>query len=423
MSVHTEPGIQLLPSGDMRIVFAGPLRILKFNLTRPGRLDPEGVRRVAREIEREGLFKIRATAQDKVAHTVFNLAGTKDSLFPLGLIDAFELPVASLSEQVRPHASRFVGKHSPFKSWEITAAVLRLFENGYGAVIVTIDFRVDAAAESEDTSAFLRQYFSFESELNISLRECVKATLNKTIPGLCRRLAKTTKGSPMVEGQVRFLSTFYVLSSEWSSAKLTSLAVPTAIRSMVQPEANDPLLSQSNSPSELICFTSGFHLYIWNRKETREYLPRAVSLVSFLNLMNILYGEIDDIKDEIAARLKSGRTPFFAPTDLDEKLEIMYGEIMVSSATWRRDFSSFRNEIDRRWLLGEAKRFCFTLIAALEARSARKRALVIGGLIALFTLTQIVSVIEDGAQLLDRINAPPGVAVSAEEPAAAPQVP
>jgi hypothetical protein len=393
---------EITPNGDVRIVFAGPLRVLKFDLVKPARLDAAKVRIQARALEVSGDLKVRAPELDSSAQTVFNLAGTKDSLFPLGLIDAFELPINDISAKIRPAALQFVGKHSPFKSFETVAAVLRLFENGYGAVILTIDFRVAPEDRTAETVAFLAQYFAHDSGACIALRAAAIDALNGVVPQLCRKLTVSAADRQALEGKVRFLSTFYVLSGAWDSRGAAPLTLQRPLHAIVQPDANDSLPNQSNSNIEFVSFTSGFHLYVWNRNDAIDHLQRSISLVSFLNLMNILYAEIDDIKDDIATRLKTGRTPWFAPTDLDEKLEIMYGQIMVSSASWRRDFSSFRDEINRRWRLSEAKQFCITLIAALEARSARKRALFLGVLIALFTLMQVVSVIEDGAQLLDR---------------------
>lgn len=396
--------MELAPDDSFRVVFAGPINVMRGKLSAQTKLNAHSILDAARHLELRGLLTIRSRANDHSAQSIFDLAGTSQSLFPLGLIGAFELPTEPVRASLSPFIDKeYLGADSPFAACEVAAVVLRVFENGYGAITLTLEFINRPGLAAGTLSKYVSEHFAYQSSKSVALRQGSLQVLNDLVPTVLGKLIVPRKKSHW-DGQIRFLSTMFVMSAAWSETLPHALRLPLSLRRILQPEAADDLTNQSNSDEEYIAFTSGFHIYVWNRNANPDFVQRIISLASFLNLMNILYFQIDDIKNELVEVLGKGKIPLLAPTDIDERLEVIYNQVMVSSASWRRDFSSFRDEIDRRWRLGELKQYCFSLIQTLEARSARKRTLAIGILLALISAAQLVSIVADGFQLSDRFS-------------------
>ena len=394
--------VELTPGGQVRVVYAGPIRVVAARLGRSVLLDKKKILARARSLEAAGRLTIRDPAQDAAAQQVFSLAGTTETLFPLGLIGAFDLPMQEFGEELHPFSSAIREKWPYYTDCKVSAALLRVFQNGHAAVVLTLDFTTSPTADAAQDVSAIGQSFAFDGAENAHLKTGALNALNKVVPELLQALVSGAAPKSKFDGAVRFLSTFYVMSANWPAVEPHDVHLPSALRPLLQPEASDRLSNQSNNANEYVAFTSGFHMYVWNQRVQPDHLQRTISLVSFLNLMNILFVQIDDIKNSIVEVLVKRKTPFLAPTDIDERLEILYSQIMVSSSSWRRDFSSFRDEINRRWRLAETKQYCFNLIHALEARSARRRAVFIGALFGVISVAQLISIAEDLVQLLDR---------------------
>jgi hypothetical protein len=396
--------MEILPNGDLRIVFSGPFRLVKMSLGKWTVLDVADVRASASLAEQFGHFSVRDPANDQSALTVFDLAGTSALPFPIELIVALDLPLPWFQTQLAPHMKPLLASAGPFSGFRVAAGVVRLFRNGFGSVVFTVDLKARNGVNDKTYLEFLQSRLAGSSPTLVELKNRVRAIVQQRLSEVCTAVARfSVIDENQIDGEIHFLSTFHVFSADWDDTVDPDLCLAGSLRSLLEPEPGEPLANQSNTAREFVMFTSGFHIYVWNRRHAVDHTSRIIALVSFLTLMNILWAELDSVKNTVMEMIETKRVPLFAPTDLDERLEILYSQIMVSSVSWRRDSSSFRDQVDRRWRISELKDYCFSLIAALEARSARRRSIIFGGILAFVTIAQIFSVIEDGWQLYDRV--------------------
>lgn len=389
--------MEVLPSGDLRIVFAGPARLVETSLKKWLNLDGAAVQEPALAMVKRVGGRIREKEEDECAQGMFDLAGTTATLFPLERVVVLEMPSDAIEAAIAEDALRFVGGHSPFSSFKVAENIVRIFANGYATVALSIDFGCGKTTSAKYI-AYLRRAFAYDASEFGRLRDAVLSALRaQALQISTELLSDALPRKCRLVGEVPFLSTVYIFSGRWAEPKGRHIQLHEDLRIMIQPEAGEPLLSQSTSSRELIIYTSGFHIYIHNRNHGEMSDERRTTLICFLNLMNVLYDQLEYIKNVVKEKLKQ-RTRFYVPTDIDERLEILYNQVMVAS-TWRRDIRSFTAQISRRWMLPELKEYCLALIAALEARSASKRKRYFTYFLAIVTLAQLVSVAEDWDQL------------------------
>jgi hypothetical protein len=392
--------MDIRPDGALRIVLSGPLRLTKAKLGQWRPLEPRSIKHAAARLDSSGLFTVRSRSEDVSALNIFQLAGTSVSPYPLELAEALDLDPLTASAALRPLFAPFTTRSSPFSSAKFVGAVLRLFGNGYATAVFTVDLVPRRQLESGKYLEYLAHRFDYAGADSIALRSKAMLAGQALISPVCRALVEEC-GLPCssVDGQLPFLSVFYVAAADWDPNTHEDLRLTPILRPMLQPEANDTFVNQSSSSKEFVIYTSGFHMYIWNRRVTKSPKERTIALVSFLGLMNIIYDQLNFARTEVLEILTHGRIPLFKHSDLDEKLEIIYSQVMTTSVSWRRDISSFRDQIDRRWRMAEMKNYCFTLIKELEARSARKRRKWITLFVILFSVAQLVSVLADAVTL------------------------
>lgn len=392
--------MDIAPSGSVTIVFSGPFRFTKAKLGEWIAGDITTIQAAILELSSRGHFSVRSADDDRSALAIFRLAGTNDSPFPLELISALDIPPDLLRNEISQITKPFVRRSGPFTSAKVVAAVIRLFANGHGAVVISVQFSARRGIDTDTYLDSLATMFAFDRPLAVQLRASMNDLATRIVTRTCRDIAAVSRG-PTVDGTVKFVTMFYVMSGEWDSRTHEELRLTPRLRPILQPQCSDTLRNQSSSCEEIVIYTSGFHVYVWNRTQSPDYWHRTIALVSFLNLINILWEELDFVKNEVI-RMLSTKVPLNARSDLDEHLDVIYSQIMVSSTNWRMDFKSFRDEIDRRWGVHEFKDYCFSLIREFEARSSRRRQRFATWMLALIAVLQLISVIQDGHELTDR---------------------
>lgn len=419
--------MEILPTGNLRIVFAAATQLVDCGLEDLFEVRPNIIQHAARRMEAAGLLSFRTPEEDPSANTIFGLAGTTKFPFPVALEGTLDLPTGPLERALRPFAQAFLGEQSPFGSFAVRFAVLRVFGNGYGGVSMAVDFERVGDMSDDEYAAYLSRYFAYSAADQVAFRDNARAALNRLLPGVCETLLaearlpawrsakrawsanllrRLVRQPPALRGAINArlsaLSTLYVSAGDWRDCPDNVLHLDSRLRTMLQGEPGEAFVNQSPSHDELVIFSSGYHIYIYNKSIIQDSAQRAVGLTAFLNLMNMLYRQLSDIKDLIRDFLAENRTPWRVRSDIDEKIEVLYSQVMVSAPSWRRDFSSFADQVNRRWRLQELKQFCLTLFAAWEARSARRRAVVVTWVLGLIAATQIFSAAEDSHDLYDR---------------------
>lgn len=415
--------MDITPSGNLRIVFTGPLRLV---LAEPGNWAPIPRERLAQaiaDLAAEGHFRLRAAEEDQSAIDLFKLKGTSESPYPLDMVQSVDLPPDAVADRLLPLLKPMTGRGSPFVRVMLKAAVLRIFANGYGAVVFAVELIARRDVDADAYIAFLAQRFDFMGPANEKLRaQCLEAVQGMIRASCAAIITRCGLSDGALDGKVHFLGLFYVVAAEWDPSTAEELRLDPRLRPMLQPEAGDDLVNQSPFRSELVLYTSGFHMYVWNSRVTANPTPRAIALVAFAALMNILWDQMEVIMRAAEEKLRTKKIFLRERTDTDERVEILYRKVMVLSLSWRRDFSAFRDQIDRRWKVGEMKDYCLLLLAELEAQSDRQWRMLVGGILLFIAVASLVSIVADGLQVAERwglISAREAPAVSKPPPARA----
>jgi hypothetical protein len=145
--------MEMLLSRDLRIVFEGPVRVLDTALGAEVRLNHQRILKAAGLLEEAK----RIIIKPRTEKGTFDLVGTAESPFPLGLIGVLEFPAAPLQDALQAHAGAFLGGPSPFASWTVSSTVLRIFDNGYASVALTMDFVSVPCADDASDQVELRR--------------------------------------------------------------------------------------------------------------------------------------------------------------------------------------------------------------------------------------------------------------------------